>query len=435
MRSVTICLIVLSQPLFAASDLGQEDLFKNTSIESYLIKNARIVTMTRFGVIERGEILVEGNRIVEVGQNLKVDHPVTLIDAKGATVSPGLFDSGTRLGLAEVQNFAEGKDDRVKGQRLGAGFSVSLALNRHSSLIPMVRKMGVTRAMVVPVTGTELLAGQSAIIQLGDKKPFATNKTNAVHLYLREGDRKLAGGSRASALDQVVNSLREAQRYSSNIKAYQAGKTRDFRQSEADLKVLSEVLKRAMPLVIHVDRAADIETVLDELSVFGCRIVLAGAREGWKVKGLLAENNISVLLNVMDNLPSRFDRLGARLDNAALLVEAGVTVAFMTDDLFTESRMLTQGAGIAVAYGLAWEDAFRAITVNPAAIWGIENYGSLESGAIADIVIWDGDPLEVMSAPSQVMIDGQWLNLTTRQDLLRDRYRDLNNQAIPYGYR
>jgi imidazolonepropionase-like amidohydrolase len=295
--------------------------------------------------------------------------------------------------------------------------------------------MGVTRAMVVPVTGTELLAGQSAIIQLGDKKPFATNKANAVHLYLREGDRKLAGGSRASALDQVINSLKEAQRYSSNIKAYQAGKTRDFRQSEADLKVLAEVLKRTMPLVIHVNRAADIETVLDELVVFGCRIILAGAREGWKVKEFLAENNIPVLLNVIDNLPSRFDRLGARLDNAALLVEAGVTVAFMTENLFTGSRMLTQGAGIAVAYGLDWEDAFKAITVNPAAIWGIENYGSLESGAIADIVIWDGDPLEVMSAPSQVMIDGVWQNLTTRQDLLRDRYRDLNNQAVPYGYR
>jgi imidazolonepropionase-like amidohydrolase len=107
----------------------------------------------------------------------------------------------------------------------------------------------------------------------------------------------------------------------------------------------------------------------------------------------------------------------------------------MTENLFTGSRMLTQGAGIAVAYGLDWEDAFKAITVNPAAIWGIENYGSLESGAIADIVIWDGDPLEVMSAPSQVMIDGQWQNLTTRQDLLRDRYKDLNNQTVPYGYR
>ena len=76
-----------------------------------------------------------------------------------------------------------------------------------------------------------------------------------------------------------------------------------------------------------------------------------------------------------------------------------------------------------------------AITVNPGLIWGVENYGSLESGAIADIVIWDGDPLEVMSAPTKVMINGQWINLTTRQDLLRDRYSDLDKQDVPFGYR
>lgn len=430
MRALPLCVFLFSPALFAAPDLIESE-----SDERYLIRNAHVLTMTERGAIENGEILIVGKHIAAVGQNLKVEGSVAVIDARGAIVTPGLFDSGTQLGLAEVRNFAAEKDDRVIKQNLGAGFSISLALNRYSSLIPMVRKMGVTRAMVVPVIGSELLAGQSAIVQLGDKTPFATDKSNAVHLYLREVDRKFAGGSRASALAQVVSSLKEAQRYARNIKAYQAGKTRDFRQSEADLQALSRVLRRDMPLVIHIDRAADIETVLAELSDFECRIVLAGAREGWKVKQLLVENNIPVLLNVIDNLPSRFDRLGARLDNAALLVEAGVTVAFMTEDLFGASRLLTQGAGIAVAYGLAWEDALKAITTNPASIWGIENVGSLKPGAVADIVIWDGDPLEVMSAPSRLMIDGVWINLRTRQDMLRERYSDLSNQDIPYGYR
>jgi len=188
-------------------------------------------------------------------------------------------------------------------------------------------------------------------------------------------------------------------------------------------------------LVIHVDRAADIETVIAELGTFNLMLVIAGGREAWRVKQVLAEMEIPVVLNVIDNLPSRFDRLGARLDNAALLVGAGVKVAFMTQDLYKDTRSLTQAAGVAVAYGLSWQEAMKAITVNPASIWGLENYGSLEKGRVADIVIWDGDPLEVMSAPTRLMIDGRWISLTTRQDLLRDRYSELENQDVPFGYR
>ena len=299
----------------------------------------------------------------------------------------------------------------------------------------MVRKEGVTRAMVIPVTGSEILAGQSALIQLADIPPFITNEGNAVHLYLRERDKKLAGGSQASALYHAIYSLKEAERYSRNKRAYQSGKTREFRQSEVDLETMLKVLNREIALVVHVDRAADIETVLAEFATFNIRIVLAGGREAWKVKQLLVDKDIPVLLNVIDNLPSRFDRLGARLDNAALLVEAGITIAFMTQDLFTGTKSLTQGAGVAVAYGLSWQEAMKAITVNPAVIWGVANYGSLETGQIADIVIWDGDPLEVMSAPTKLMINGRWINLTTRQDLLRNRYSDLDKQDVPFGYR
>lgn len=403
--------------------------------DSYLIKNGRIITMGEMGVIENGDVRIKDGRITEVAENIDADSTDNVIEAAGAYVTPGLFDSGTQLGLAEVANFIGSTDNRVKGQQLGAGFSLALALNRFSSLVPMVRKEGVTRAMVVPVTGSEILAGQSALIQLGDMAPFTTNVGNAVHLYLREVDKELAGGSRASALMKAIHSLREAERYGRNVRAYQSGKTREFRQSEADLKTLLKVLNREMALVVHVDRAADIETVLGEFAAFDTQIVLAGAREAWKVKRLLADRGIPVVLNVMDNLPSRFDRLGARLDNAALLVEAGVTVAFMTQNLFTNTQSLTQGAGVAVAYGLSWQEAMKAITVNPGVIWGVENYGSLESGAIADIVIWDGDPLEVMSAPTKLMINGQWINLTTRQDLLRDRYSDLDKQDVPFGYR
>ncbi|MBQ61264.1 MAG: hypothetical protein CMQ19_04220 [Gammaproteobacteria bacterium] len=420
MRLFLFSLLLLSQPLFA---------------DSYLIRNGRVVTMSVSGMIENGDIRIVDGYIVEVVQDINAESVDEVIDVGGAYVTPGLFDSGTQLGLAEVEHFVGSSDNRVKGQPLGAGFSLALALNRFSSLVPMVRQEGITRAMVLPITGSEILAGKSALIQLGDNTPFSTNDGNAVHLYLRETDRSLAGGSQASALMQAVNSLKEAKRFGKNRRAYESGRTRKFRQSEDDLKTLVQVLKRDVALVIHVDRAADIETVIAELGTFNLRLVIAGGREAWRVKQVLAEMEIPVVLNVIDNLPSRFDRLGARLDNAALLVGAGVKVAFMTQDLYKDTRSLTQAAGVAVAYGLSWQEAMKAITVNPASIWGLENYGSLEKGRVADIVIWDGDPLEVMSAPTRLMIDGRWISLTTRQDLLRDRYSELENQDVPFGYR
>lgn len=432
MRFIPSCLLLAF--LLLTVLLGSSQL-KGDIQQSYLIKNGTLLTMTEQGTIKNGDILVQDGRIVKIGVHLTVDSSVELIDVGGAIVTPGLFDSGTQLGLAEVGTSSISGDDRAKGQQLGAGFSISLALNRHSSMIPMARRMGITRAMVVPQPGSEPLSGQSALVQLGGSSKFAIDKSNAVHLYIREADRKLVGGSRASMLMQVLESFHEARRYQKNIRAYQRGKTRKFRQSEPDLKALTRVLSGDIPLVIHIDRAADIELVLDELSMFDLRIVLSGAREAWKVRDQLVQQNIPVLLNVIDNLPRKFDRLGARLDNASLLVEAGVLVAFKTADLYTNTRMLTQGAGIAVAYGLDWEDALRAITVNPAKIWGLNNSGVLAAGSVADLVIWDGDPLEVMSAPTRLMIDGQWISLRTRQDLLRERYSHLEEKTVPYGYR
>jgi imidazolonepropionase-like amidohydrolase len=179
---------------------------------------------------------------------------------------------------------------------------------------------------------------------------------------------------------------------------------------------------------VHVDRAADIKKVVTAFSAYpDLRLILAGAAEAWKVAALLSRQNIPVLINVMDNLPKNFDRLGARLDQATLLAEAGVTFAFLSGSPYSETRSLSQAAGIAVAQGLSWQQALAAITAAPAAIWGLEGLGRLEVGAIADLVIWNGDPLEVTSAPLAVLVDGEWVNLETRQGALAKRYVELLN--------
>ena len=150
-----------------------------------------------------------------------------------------------------------------------------------------------------------------------------------------------------------------------------------------------------VPLVVQVDRAADIIKVVTAFGAYPrLRLILAGATEAWKVAPLLNAENIPVLINVMENLPQNFDRLGARLDQATLLADAGVRFAFFSGSPYSETRSLSQAAGIAVAQGLSWQQAITAITAGPAEIWGLKGLGRIEVGAIADLVIWDGDPLE-----------------------------------------
>ena len=166
-------------------------------------------------------------------------------------------------------------------------------------------------------------------------------------------------------------------------------------------------------------------------------LIIMGGREAWKVADQIRARDIPVIINVMDNAPGNFDETGVRLDSAALLSAAGVRFALMTEDLFSDNRTLNQGAGVSVAYGLDWDSAIAAITRVPAEIWGLgDRYGSIETGMEADLVLWDGDPLEVTSAPVMMLIRGEAVDLTNRQLRLRDRYSTLKNATDqPFGYR
>ena len=403
-----------------------------------LIENARLVTGTSQGILTGASVLVRDGRIVSLaaqGRPTETATDAEVIDAAGAYVTAGFFDSSNVIGLLEMGGGISNRDYVLRETEMGAGFQVSLGLNRFSSLIPMMRVQGVTRALVRPDAGSGNIAGQSAIVGLGGKPGMLMVDNNAVFVDLTENASKFSGGSRAKAITDLLDALDEAALYSKHTAAYQAGNLRELRQSERDLKALLPIIRGVKPLAVSMDRAADIETVLRQLDPYKLQIVLIGGREAWQVAAMLAERQVPVVINPMDNLPSSFDQLGARLDNAALLVKAGVMVAFMTEDVFTETRSLTQGAGVAVAHGLAWQDGLNAVTINPAIIWGIDKqYGALAPGRVADLLVWDGDPLEVTSRPAKIMIDGEWVSTQTRQTLLRDRYSDLNRTGLPFGY-
>ena len=186
-------------------------------------------------------------------------------------------------------------------------------------------------------------------------------------------------------------------------------------------------------VVFSVHRASDILQVLAFAEKHGLKAVISGGAEAWKVADELAAAGVPVILNPLSNLPSNFDMLGARMDNAALLNEAGVTVAFSGFETH-QARKQRQAAGNAVANGLPWEAALAALTANPADILGLEEgFGRIEPGSPADIVIWSGDPLEVTSAAEQVILGGKVIDMVSRQTLLRDRYLQ-ENPPLPRAY-
>jgi imidazolonepropionase-like amidohydrolase len=189
-----------------------------------------------------------------------------------------------------------------------------------------------------------------------------------------------------------------------------------------DLAAFDPVLKREIPLVVSVNRASDIEAALALARDFDLSLVVSGGAEGWMVAGDLARARVSVILDPLEDLPSAFESLGATLENAARLAKAGVVIAFETGDSHN-ARNMTQLAGNAVAFGLPYEDALKAIMLNPARIYGMaDRTGTLEPGKDGNVVVWGGDPLEVTSVAEQVFIDGRKIPMVSRQTLLRDRY-------------
>ena len=186
-------------------------------------------------------------------------------------------------------------------------------------------------------------------------------------------------------------------------------------------------------VVIDVDRASDILEVIRFGNDFGLKVTISGGAEAWMVAEQLAAANIAVMLNPLVNLPFNFDGLGARLDNAALLDAAGVTV-IINGAGSHQAAKLRQMAGNAVSYGLSHEAGLAAMTSNPARVFGVSNrQGSIKRNMPANVVLWSGDPLEVTSFAEVVIIDGKLMSMESRQTKLRDRYLP-QNPDMPRAY-
>jgi imidazolonepropionase-like amidohydrolase len=416
-------------------------------------------------------VVIRDGRVVAAGAGVAVPPGAELIDARGKWVTPGIVAGFSRIGLIEVDAVSGTNDVSATGGPFSAAIDITPAINSQASSIAISRAAGVTRAVVSPGTARSIFAGQGAVIDLGaDMNPITRGRAFQF-VELGEQGANVAGGSRASAHALLRNALREAGQLRVPVQggaARDPGRARldvpqledqpDFRMFEPvsprpndvlltrfDAAALVPVVQGRQLLLVHVNRASDILQVLNLRREFSnLRLVLVGATEGWRVAREIAAAGVPVIANALDSLPTRFEQLAATQSNVGRMRAAGVSVGIgmINDDEARQVRLSSQYAGNLVAIGrvpghtgLSWGEAFAAISARPAEALGLGGeIGSLRPGRRADVVVWDGDPLELASGVERVWIDGVPQSLENRQTRLRDRYRTPAEGALPKAY-
>jgi len=410
------------------------------SAETIAITGGRVVIGDGSAPVDGATVIIRDGNVVATGVGVAVPAGARTIDASGKWVTPGVFAGFTRLGLAEV-DAVNGTNDKSGGSSgFSAAIDIAPAIDPFRSPFAVNRSAGVTRAVVAPEAGDNIFAGQGAIADLGADSDAVTKARAFQFAVFGEDGAANAGGSRAGTHLHFRAMLREAQDYAAG-----RGTFDDELLKAEDAKALLLVLRGETRLLIHVEGANDILRLLELRREFpSIKMVFVGASEGWRVAPQLASAGVPVIASALNDLPATFEMLGATQSNIGRMKAAGVKVAIgmINDRDSHQLRYTTQYAGNLVslqrvprATGLTWDDAFAAISSVPADIMGVgDRFGSLKAGKVADIVLWDGDPLELSSAATTVIIDGVEQPLGNRQMRLRDRYARPTEGNLPKAY-
>lgn len=385
--------------------------------ENIAVVGGKTFTNGGSGEVANATILVSDGKIMSVTPNGPVPSGFRVIDASGKWVTSGFMAGDTALGLNEV-SLSGGIVDARTSAKDGIDLDASLALNPASAHLANARVQGITRAMTRTTRSNEMWTGQGAVIKLTDGSILVRKKA-FLGLDLSEGSANRNGGSRAALWSSLYAKLNKAK-----AKASKDDDDKAKTPSASDAAI-ADVLSGELPLYVVINRKADIERLLDLQAEFGLKVIIGGGAEAWMVADRLAAANIAVVIDPTKNLPEDFETLAQTGAAPGRLHAAGVKVAF-SPPRTTNNALIVQSAGNAVAMGMPWAAAMDALTVNPAAIFGVDDtYGTLAPGKDGDIVVWDGDPLELMTNADIVLIAGEEIPMVSRQTKLRDRYKDL----------
>lgn len=380
--------------------------------------------------IDNGTVLITNGRIAAVGANVTIPAGAQRIDAAGRWVTPGFFDAASELTLQEIGQVADTRDFRAKGREaVAAAFRPWLGLDPSSQYVVPSRNEGVTNVAIIPQGN--LISGQVAVLDLVDGTASDMIRRAPVAMLAEVGDAAQANaGARGELIDRLREVLLDARAYAQRRADFERAQTRPFAASRADLEALIPVMAGRLPLMIAADKASDIQSAMDLARELNLKLIIAGGAEAWRVAPRLAAQKVPVLTGAMNNIPLSFSTLGSSQENAAVLAKAGVSVAIIGnagggDEEAFNVRNIRFEAGNAVAYGMPWNDALRAVTLTPAELFGVaDRIGTLEAGRDANVVVWSADPFEFSTRAEHVFVRGVERRELSRQDLLMRRYRN-----------
>lgn len=414
-------LIMLMVPVVS---FGQEDdQVMKARAGKFALTNAKIYTVTN-GVIENGTLLIANGIIEAVGTDVDIPADAEVIDVQGKEIYPGMIDSGTTLGLAEIGSISEANDYREFGD-LTPQMQALTAVNPNSVAIPVTRVSGVTTVWTMPQGG--VLPGTAASINLFGYTPdqmFAGSKGVIMNFPSTPTGwraRRLSDDEKKKRKEKALKTVNDAW---DKAELYAKIENSDEVRSYPEIEALVPVVKGNMPLFLEVNVANDILAAIEWVKERGYKnVTLTGVSEGWRVADQIAEAGLPVITGPVQAIPTRqSDRFDAAYANPSVLQKAGVKVALRTMDA-ENVRNLPYHAGFAAAYGMGREEALKAITINAAEILGVsDQIGSIEVGKKANVFVATGDPFETATKITDLFIDGYKVPMTSRQIRLYDEF-------------
>jgi imidazolonepropionase-like amidohydrolase len=403
------------------------------------ITGAKLLTITH-GTVDNGILIIENGKIAAVGAagSVKVPSGAQVIDAKGMTVYPGLIDSETHLGLTEISAERNTNDLVEPSDEIMPHMRVADAFHAESALIPVARFNGITNAIVAP-DSKDTLPGQDSFIQLAgaDATQMLLIRDIAMPLNFTGSQRRNESfataqfpQTRMGMAAQMRQAFTDAQGYAAKWEEYNkkktAAKAGDTPPSpparDLKLEALLPYLEGKKPVIVKADEPSDLETAYALAQEFKLHIILNGLTHSQAIYDKIASWKVPVILGSIYDEPKEWQRYDAVYKMPGELSKRGVKIAFASFEAH-QVRNLPYAAGFAVAFGLPYDEAMKALTLYPAQIWGVDDQlGSLDVGKTANVVVASGDPLDVKTVVQHVFIQGHDMPLVNRQTELRDRY-------------
>lgn len=393
----------------------------------YLLKGGIIHPVHKGTVI--GDIFINNGKIEAIGNNLYIDQPTKVIDCKGKHIYPGMIDSGTKLGLAEVSSVSLTNDFREIGNVI-PHMQALTAVNPNSVSIPVTRTNGVTTVFTVPQGG--LLPGTAALINLYGYTPQEMYAGAKMVVCNFPSSAKWGRWDRRTpeeikkrydeALKELDEVWEKALLYAKIDSSAQA-QGKQMRAYNPEMMAMQPVVKGNYKMLINVNKKKDILEAIKWVQKHNIDAVLCGVKEGWRVAAEIAEAGLPCIVGpVLDNPSRDYDRYDVVYTNPSKLAEAGVLVAIRTNE--TENvRNLPFNAGFAATYGMGKKEALKAVTINPAKIFGVDDQlGTLEKGKVANLFISDGDPFETKTQIEHLFIRGYKVPIESRHTQLYDEF-------------